>query len=114
MNENTATMRQAKGRKSQGQSRSRSNVKGHTKKPSNGAANSNAKQPKNPKARNPSNDNQTPLQLNGALSLIKPIVELHRPRLAKAMADHSRAMLAIVQDIQERMESIRKFEVPTS
>jgi hypothetical protein len=52
--------------------------------------------------------------LNGALSLIKPIVESHRPRLAKAMADHSKAMLAIVRDIRERMESIRKFDVPTS
>jgi len=101
MNENNATTKKTRG----AQSRSR-----RSKKSSSGAVDQRSTKLKQTKQTTKPANVDAPPQLHGVLEKIKPVVELHRPRLAKAMADHAKAMLAIICDIRERLESIRKFD----
>ena len=105
MNENNATAK--KTRRNRSSSRRRGNRKSAT-----GAADAGSKQPKQPKQTKPTADDNAPPSLYGVLTFIKPVVESHRPRLAKAMADHSKAMLMTIRDIRDRIKSIKKFNAP--
>ena len=101
MNENNATTKKTQG------ARSRSR---RPKKSTSGDVDQRSTKPKQTKQTTKPADVDAPPQLHGVLEKIKPVVESHRPRLAKAMADHAKAMLAIVRDIREHSESIRKFD----